>query len=446
MVKIRIFALILLAAGIGIGYFVANSTESRPFSLGLDLSGGTHLEYRADVSGVDQVEVRDSMESLRDVIERRVNLFGVAEPNVQTETTRLGEQGREHRLIVELPGVTDIDEAVAMIGQTPLLEFKTENPDFDPTATEAETEEEFLTYIDEAFVDTELTGRYLDKASLQFSQGGQGAALGGQPIVALNFDKTGAQLFQEITRDNIGKTVAIFLDGAPISVPTVQAEISGGEAIITGSFTVEEAKQLVGRLNSGALPVPIELVSTESIGPSLGAEAVTAGVEAGIIGFIVVGIFLILYYRVPGILAVVALGMYGVAMLALFKVMPVTLTSAGIAGFIISLGIAVDANILIFERMKEELRAGRTTYDAIKTGFQRAWLSIRDGNISSIISAAILFWFGTSLIKGFALTFGLGVLVSMITAITVTRFFLIAISAFGDTRVGKFLFKAGIAK
>lgn len=452
MWKTRVFAFILLLAGLAIGYFVVTSNESKPFALGLDLSGGTHLEYRADVSGLEDIQVKESMDALRDVIERRVNLFGVAEPNVQTETTRIGTEGREHRLIVELPGVTDVEEAIAMIGQTPLLEFKTENPNFDEASLEnltAEVGENGEVVLGDIFadfyLDTELTGRYLDKAQLQFDQGMMAGGMGGQPIVILNFDKTGAELFETLTRENIGKTIAIYLDGAPISTPVVQSEIIGGEATITGNFTVEEAKELVGRLNSGALPVPIELLATQSIGPSLGQGAIDAGIQAGLIGFIVVALFLILYYRVPGILAVVAMGIYGVLMLAIFKVVPVTLTSAGIAGFIISLGMAVDANILIFERMKEELRDGKTLTDAMKIGFDRAWLSIRDGNISSIISAVVLFWFGTSLIKGFALTFGIGVIVSMVTAITVTRFFLLAVSSSADTRIGKFLFKSGIS-
>jgi preprotein translocase subunit SecD len=445
MLKTRIFAFILLLAGLGLGYFVATSVQKTPFRLGLDLSGGTHLEYRADISTLPEDSVKDSVQALRDIIERRVNLFGVSEPNVQTETVRLGKDGVEQRLIVELPGVTDIDEAVALIGQTPVLEFKLENPDESMMVAAMESAQDGVFSIDEEglYIDTGLTGRYLKQARLDFSQTG---TVGGQPVVAITFDKEGSDLFATITRENIGRPVAIFLDGSLISAPTVQAEITGGEAIITGNFTVDEAKQLVGRLNSGALPVPIELVGTESIGPSLGAEAVKAGVYAGILSFMVVGVFLIMYYRFPGLLATIALGIYAIIMLAIFKFIPITLTAAGIAGFIISLGIAVDANILIFERMKEELRNGRGGFDAIKVGFDRAWLSIRDGNISSIISAVILFWFGTSLIQGFALTFGVGVFVSMITAITVTRFFIISFSGMADTKIGRFLFGSGISR
>lgn len=444
----RIISFIILIAAAGLSYFLMTSATSRPFQLGLDLSGGTHLEYNADVSALPEGSLRESLQSLRDVIERRVNLFGVSEPNVQSETVRLGQDGVQHRLIVELPGVTDIDEAVRLIGETPVLEFKLMNPDADETLSlgaDAIGEDGSISIDESAFdamyIDTGLTGRYLSQARLDFAQGSVGV---GNPIVALSFDREGTELFADITRNNIGQVVAIFLDGEIISAPVVQSAITDGDAIITGNFTLDEARALVGRLNAGALPVPITLVSTESIGPTLGAEAVEAGIFAGLIGLLAVIIFLIAFYRFPGFLASISLVIYGVVMLSLFKLIPVTLTAAGIAGFIISLGIAVDANILIFERMKEELRDGRATFDAITVGFDRAWRSIRDGNISSIISAIILFWFGTSLIQGFALTFGIGVFVSMLTAITVTRYFLKSWASFGETRIGRFLFKTGI--
>lgn len=443
----RIISIIILCVAGALGYLLVSTQQSRPFQLGLDLSGGTHLEYNADISALPEGSTRESLQSLRDIIERRVNLFGVSEPNVQSETVRLGQDGVQHRLIVELPGVTDIDEAVRLIGETPVLEFKLMNQDADAFSLDASSIGEDGTIsidesmFDDMYIDTGLTGRFLRQARLDFAQGSIGV---GNPIVALSFNREGSDLFAEITRNNIGQVVAIFLDGEIISSPVVQSAITDGEAIITGNFTLEEARSLVGRLNAGALPVPIELVATESIGPTLGAEAVEAGILAGMIGLIAVIIFLIAFYRFPGLLASVSLIIYGAVMLALFKFIPVTLTAAGIAGFIISLGIAVDANILIFERMKEELRDGRTTFDAITVGFDRAWRSIRDGNISSIISAIILFWFGTSLIQGFALTFGLGVFVSMITAITVTRYFLQSWSSFGETKIGRFLFKTGI--
>ena len=435
-----------------VGYWLYDNQEAKPFKLGLDLSGGSYLVYEADVKDVRPGEEDEAMAALRDVIERRVNLYGVAEPNVQTEVSKLGADEASYRLVVELPGVTDLQEAIEMIGQTPLLEFKLEDPNFDPENLPIVVDEEGNAEVslgaEEIFIDTGLTGRYLDRAVLQFSQGVAqgGGGFAGEPIIALEFDKEGGDLFAEITGQNVGNVLAIFLDGAPISTPVIQTEITGGQAIITGTFTPDEARQLVGRLNSGALPVPIELLSTQTIGPSLGQEAAEAGVMAGIYALLAVAVFLLLWYRLPGLVAVIALGLYTVIMLALFKTIPVTLTAAGMTGFIISLGIAVDANILIFERMKEELREDRTVFDSLKTGFKRAWAPIRDANISSLISATILFWFGTSLIKGFALTFGLGVLISMITAITATRVMLFAVAGQTTNSLKRKLFGTGFHK
>lgn len=465
MIMKRIWALIVLIAGLAVGYFVYSTTNGLGgdinnkygFKLGLDLSGGTSLVYRADVSNIDESEINDAMDSLRDVIERRINLFGVSETTVLVQDASFINEG-ENRIVIELPGVTDINEAVSMIGQTPLLQFKTERPEgpeqdklianFEAIQDKIISGEIPLSSIEDPyFVDTPLTGRYLERASLQFSQAGasSGSAFGGEPMVVLNFNKEGSELFEKITGENVNKIVAIYLDGAPISTPVVREAIGGGQAVISGNFTPEEAKQLVGRLNSGALPVPIELISTQSVGPSLGAEAVSAGVFAAIIGFAVLSLLLIFWYRLPGLIAVIALLIYSALMLSLFKIVPVTLTAAGIAGFIISLGMAVDANILIFERMKEEMRSGKTIVDSMQRGFERAWSSIRDSNLSSMISAVILFWFGTSLIQGFALTFGIGVLVSMISAISISKILLMGVSS-KDGKVMRFLFSNGVKK
>ena len=449
MWKTRITALLVLLVGIGITWFVYKSEPKAysdgnvrstflarfPFKLGLDLSGGTHLVYRADVSGVEAGQVGDAMASLRDIIERRVNLFGVAEPVVQVQEGSVGASN-EQRLIVDLPGVTDVNKAIELIGQTPLLEFKTENPKA-PTLDGETLPENFDP--NDYYVNTELTGRYLKRAILEFDPTTR------QAQVSLEFNDEGAKLFASITKANIGKTIAIFLDGAPISTPVVREEITGGKAQITGNFTPTEAKQLVGRLNSGALPVPISLVSTQTIGPSLGAEAVESGLRAALIGFIAIALFLIVWYRLLGLIAVVGLLMYTVIVLALFKLIPVTLTSAGIAGFIISIGMAVDANVLIFERIKEEIRGGRVPADAIATGFSRAWTSIRDSNTSSLITGMILFWFGTSLIQGFALTFVLGVLVSMLSAISISRLFMKSLGITRTTKFIAFLFGSGFS-
>lgn len=456
MLKTRITALLIVLLGVGLGFFVYKSEMAKmavapdktpsgflathPFKLGLDLSGGTHLVYKADVSQVDSLELKDSMNALRDIIERRVNIFGVSEPIVQIQNGGFSNAGEE-RLIVELPGVTDVSKAIEMIGQTPMLDFRTENPIKDAPQEITMGSDGKITVDPYAskYVRTDLSGRYLDKAILEFDQNT------GEAKVGLQFDAEGSALFEKITGENVGKSVAIFLDGEPISTPIVNEAISGGKAQISGNFTATEAKTLVGRLNSGALPVPISLISTQTIGPSLGEQATNAGVKAAIIGFLAIALFLIIWYRLPGVISVIALIMYSLIMLSVFKLLPVTLTAAGIAGFIISIGIAVDANVLIFERIKEELRGGEGISDGIHHGFKRAWLSVRDSNISSMITAVILFWFGTPLIKGFALVFLLGVIVSMISAISITRIFLYTLNIKKKNKFTSFLFGSGFS-
>ena len=412
--------------------------KTHPFRLGLDLSGGTHLTYKADISSVPAGQVGDSMNALRDVIERRINIFGVSEPVVQVQHSGF-VSGADEQLIVDLPGVTDVKQAVDMIGKTPLLEFKIEAPEGTPQKATVDKNGQVTLSLDSQFVPTELTGRYLKKATLEFDTNTR------EPKVSLQFDDTGTKLFAQITKSNIGKMVAIYLDGAPISTPVVREEIPNGQAVISGSFTPTEAKQLVGRLNSGALPVPISLLSTQTIGASLGDSATSAGVKAGIVGFALIALFLILWYRLPGVVAVLSLSIFTIIVLSLFKLIPVTLTTAGIAGFIISMGIAVDANVLIFERLKEELHAGRSIADAVSAGFTRAWSSIRDSNLSTIITAIILFWFGTSLIKGFALTLGLGVVISMFSAIIISKVFLSLLSFMKENKFTRFMFSSGLS-
>jgi len=427
---------------LGLTAFFVYSSESstsrvgkHPFKFGLDLVGGTELIYKADTSQIATGDISISMATLRDIIERRINIFGVSEPIIQVEEAGLISGHPDHRLIVELPGITDIDKAVALIGQTPLLEFRLEKEGV-KSLTEQQIASSSMTDL---FVPTGLTGRLLNKASLQFDQTSKNA------LVVLELNSEGKDLFAKITRENVGKVLGIFLDGNPISLPNIREEIKDGTAQITGGFTPEQAQILVRNLNYGALPVPIELVSTQSIGASLGEAALHAGVRAGMWGFIVTALFLILWYRLPGLVASLALTLYVFLSLSLFKLIPVTLTAAGVAGFILSIGMAVDANILIFERMKEELRAGKKLEESMHEGFRRAWLSIRDSNISSIITAVVLFWLGTSAVKGFALTLGLGVLVSMFTAITVSRTFLFAISASHESKATKFLFGSGVS-
>lgn len=443
MLKTRMIALFVLIAAGAVGFFVyySQTHQIRPFKLGLDLAGGTHLVYKADVSKIATSDVAVSMDALRNVIERRVNLFGVSEPIVQVEQGGvLGSKDAAQKLIVELPGITDVDEAVKSIGQTPLLEFFILNTKDAQAVNDNKdlTAEQKNEAIAKLFMSTGISGRMVQKAQLQFNQ------TTGEPTVALTFNTEGRELFAATTKANVGNVIGMFLDGAPISLPVVREEITDGTAQISGAFTIDEAKKLVRDLNYGALPVPIELISTQTVGASLGQSALKGGVNAGIWAFIVIAAFLILWYRLPGVVATLALAVYAAIMLALFKLIPVTLTAAGIAGFILSIGMAVDANILIFERMKEELARGKSTWDAMHEGFARAWLSIRDSNISSILTGAILYYFGsTSVVTGFALVFVMGVLVSMFTAITASRLFLYAVAPKRQNRFTTFLLSNG---
>jgi len=433
----RVSGIAILLIGAVLGWYVYSSQidGSRPFRLGLDLSGGTQLLYAADLSAIAPTQIEDSMDALRETIERRVNLFGVGEPIVQREKGSSVAGGGEERLIVELPGITDTQEAIAMIGATPVLEFRM-------LKDESALPQEDATSTDAFFGPAILTGRNVARAELQFGQGQGGLA--NEPVVVLNFDSEGTQIFADTTKANVGKTFGIFLDGQIISMPVIREEIPGGTAVISGSFTPESARQLVRDLNFGALPVPIELVSTQTVSGTLGDEAVRDGMLAGAIGFGAVVLFMLLWYRLPGLLASLALLFYVALSLALFKLIPVTLTAAGIAAFILSIGMAVDANVLIFARMREEIKKGKAINDAVNDGFARAWLSIRDSNISSIITAIILFWFGTSIIKGFALVFGLGVIVSMLSALTISRTFLLALAPQSDSKLARFLFGSGV--
>jgi protein-export membrane protein SecD len=595
-----------------------------PLVLGLDLQGGTRLEYVADLSKIPEADKPAAMEGVRDVIERRVNSLGVSEPLVQVT-----KAGNDWRLSIELAGVKDISEAVKAIGETPTLDFREENPEAGRALTDAEnkqladenaeikkkadaalakaksgtsveelaraesedavskdnggdmgwtsartdlkgladklrgtaagavagdviddgarfyvaqvlekkdmgqevqashlliswtgaassastsTKEQALAKIldikkeitaanftelakkyseepgaatsggdlgwfvkgdmvqqfedaafalkkgevsdvvespfgfhlifkaDERMLEdvhvravaytkkqvsdianiepwkrTELTGKHLERAQLEFDQ------RTGASQVSLQFDSEGAKMFAELTKKNIGKTIGIFLDDQPISVPTVNQEITGGQAVITGSFTIAEAKLLAQRLQAGALPVPISIIAQQNVGPSLGADSVQKSVTAGLVGFALVAIFAVLLYRVPGIAAVVVLLVYVIINMMLYRLIPVTLTLSGIAGFILSIGMAIDSNVLVFERLKEELASGRALRDALEESFKRAWTSIRDGHITILISSLVLFGFSSSMIKGFAFTLGLGTLISLFTATVATR-------------------------
>ncbi len=487
---------------------------------GLDLQGGTELIYETDTSQIPEAERALAVEAARDLIERRVNIFGVTEPVIQTVKTEDG-----WRLMVSLPGIKNVAEAIKMIGETPVLEFKEQAQPKEITPEEKKEIEEYnkkakklaqdvlknalqlgsdfsilaetysedlgskkqsgdlgwfkkgemVSTFEEAvfnklrlneitkelvetpfgfhiikktgerkndqgetevrashilirtkseeeikelagqWVYTGLTGKQLKTARLVFNPETN------EPEVSLEFNNEGAKLFADITSRNIGKQVAIFLDGLPISAPVVREAITGGKAVITGKFSVPEAKELAQRLSAGALPVPIKLISQQNIGASLGMIGVEKSFIAGIIGFLLVVIFMIFFYGRYGFVAAVALLIYILITLAIFKLIPVILTLAGIAGFIISIGMAVDANVLIFERIKDERARGRAGFTLIEDSFRHAWTAIRDSNITTLISCFILYQFGTGLVKGFGLTLGIGVLVSMFTAIVVTK-------------------------
>lgn len=543
---------------------VLPKAPDRQFNLGLDLKGGTQLVYEADVSNILERDRSSSLEGVRDVIERRVNATGVSEPLIQVNRTLSGE----YRIIAELAGISDIDEAIAMIGDTPILEFKEQdeealNISLEESSLSAQEEglsrannllQEALsnnsllnledgeleqeiwisqtnnpiiynivsqlenvgihpevivnngTYqivelldqrmasnpfldddfnedkeykvnilniygsielpslsLDEGWKNTELTGQHVRRAVLQFNPND------GSPEVSLEFNSEGARLFAEITKRNIGLPVAIFLDNYPISIPTVNEEIPDGKAVISGQFNVQEARLLVQRLNTGALPVPIKLIGQQTVGASLGEKSINNSFTAAIYGFLFVALFMLAFYRLPGLISIISLLIYVLAVLTIFKIMPillalffvllliilfslvfnelkifdglpsmvlffivisfliyyainpVTLTLAGLTGFILSIGMAVDANILIFERMKEELRSGKSLSTAIDEGFRRAWPSIRDGNITTILVCFVLMTFGTGLVKGFGATLFIGVSISMFSSIVITR-------------------------
>lgn len=369
----------------------------KPTKLGLDLVGGSRIVLEAQTTDTIAKITPDMMSSLQFAIENRVNALGVAETVVQ--------QTGEKRLLVEIPNISDPAKAKEFLGETAELEFKK------PLDNQ---------YGATGWAPTGLTGKDVKKALISTSPGGQW-------VVSLEFNDKGTKKFGQLTQELVGKPMAIFFNGDMQSAPVIQEPILGGHAQISGGdsgFAYEEAKKMVDLLNAGALPVPAKIIEESLVGPTLGADSIAKSKTAGIIGIGLVMIFMLLYYRLPGAIADVALIIYSLLVFAVFKIVPVTLTLAGIAGFILSIGMAVDANILIFERTKEELKAGRTLFTAINAGFDRAFTSIFDSNMTTIITCVILYFLGTSIIKGFALTLIIGVLISMFTAITVTKNFM----------------------
>lgn len=379
--------------------------------LGLDLQGGTHLVLTADMKDIKQEDREKAIESARSVIERRVNFYGVSEPVVQTSKV-----GEEYRIVVELAGVTDVNQAKDLVGQTARLEFR-KLKDASESASVASTVENTDS--------TGITGKDLKSADPAFGQGGEG------PQISFKMTPEGATKLATVSKDLEGKKMPIFLDDKLLMDPVVREPIVNGEGRITGSFSTNDAKKIAIQLNAGALPVPVKISTEKTVGASLGQDSVNRSLLAGLIGMSTVSVFMILFYGWFGVVAVVALIIYTLINISLFKLIPVTLTLAGIAGFILSVGMAVDANILTFERIREERRNGQRLPIALEVGFKRAWTSIRDSNISSLITAAILYWFGTGTVRGFALTLALGIITSMFTALVISRTIL---RAFRGTR------------
>lgn len=405
LVKIVLILLVAVACGfVSFGYPLFG--KKFELSLGLDLSGGSHLIFEADTTGLEESKKELAIKSLRNVIEKRVNLFGLSESSVQTSNF----EGKD-RIIVELPGINDPKEATILIGQTAQLLFaEVIEIKSDPDATPSSQ-----------IMPTDLTGADLKSATTVFDQNT------GKPSVSIEFNDEGSKKFEEITGRNIGKPVAIILDNDIISAPNVNEKIIGGQAQISGGFTVEEAEKLSVQLNAGALPVPVKLVEEKTVGATLGADSVQKSIKAGLIGLIMVMVFMILLYGKYGIVADVALIIFGIITLAIYKVVPITLTLPGIAGFLLSVGMAVDSNILIFERLKEEIKT-KPFSQALEISFGRAWDSIRDANVATLVTAFILanpldwsFLHVSGPVRGFAITLALGIGISLFTGIVVSR-------------------------
>ncbi|MDO8621565.1 MAG: protein translocase subunit SecD [Candidatus Levybacteria bacterium] len=388
------------------------------FRKGLDLAGGTSITYKANMSSIPNSQRNQALESAKTIIEKRINLFGVSEPLVQTANVN-----GEGRIIVELPSV-NIDQAKRIIGTTASLSFWEEGASGSAKlASSSAYPLGILETLGPNAIKTDLGGRDLQETSVTFDSNT------GKPQVQLSFTSSGSQKFANITTKNVNKIVAIVLDDRVIEAPRVNTPILNGNAVITGGFTFEQAKDLSTQLNAGALPVPLIPLEQHTVDATLGSTSLNMSLFAGALGFIIIVIFMSVSYGRLGILASVALSLYALFVLTIFKISAltpygITLTLSGVAGFILSIGMAVDANILIFERIKEETRLKKPQDIAIELGFSRAWASIRDSNISTLITSAILYQFGTGTVRGFALVLAIGVLVSMFSAIVITRTFL----------------------
>jgi preprotein translocase subunit SecD len=381
------FAIILFFISI---FFAFDNTILK-FKYGLDLEGGVILTYNADLSNIKKEDYNDILAATKDLIERRINTLGISETNISYY--------RSGKIIVEIPSIKNPEEAISVIGKTPFLEFRTTQS----IGTET------------IFIPTELTGKYLKTANVVFE------TQTGLPVVSLELTNEGAKIFEKLTRENLGKPIGIFIDNNLISAPVVREVISGGKAIIEGNFSLQQAKELAANLKQGALPIPLRLGGVNQINPTLGSEFKEKMLKSGVIGFLLIIIFMIIYYKKQGLIASLCLIFYVFYNLFIFKLIGVVLTLSSITGFILSVGMAVDANILIAERIKEERKKIQDIQKAITNGFNRAWTSIRDSNITTIISSIIIYFITTSFVRGFALTLFIGVLISLLTAFYLTK-------------------------
>jgi preprotein translocase subunit SecD len=398
---------------VSLNFFGKRLDSDLPLKQGLDLQGGMQVVLQADMTEIDEADREDALISAQEIIRRRVDLYGVSEPVIQTSRA-----GSDYRLIIELPGVSDPKEALNLVGTTAQLDFRIEVV----LESDDEASDSAQLFANPIFTPTELTGSELKRATPQFDPNT------GEPVIALQFDEKGTELFAALTTDNVGKRIGIFIDGIPVVAPVVSTAILDGKAIMTGGFDVEEAKQLSIQLNAGALPVPIQILEQRTIGANLGEESIKQSVFAGLVGLGLVIIFMILNYGFHGSVAALALVIYSILTIAAYKILGVTLTLPGIAGLLLSIGMAVDANILIFERFKEEFRVGHSYANSLELGFGRAWESIKDANLATIITALVLinplnldFLNRSGLVRGFGVTLLVGVLLSLFTGVVVSR-------------------------
>lgn len=408
--SLTVFKHTLYRPNLSFSFLGKNIDLTSDLKYGLDLAGGAQLTFQADTSKVPTQELNNALNSLRENIQRRVNMFGVSEATVQ-----LSKQGDNHRLSVELPGVSNIDQAIDLIGQTARLEFKGQAA-LAPEATAS------ATYADVFKDNLNLNGSHLEQASVTLD------TKNSQPVVSLKFNQEGANLFAKATKKYLGKQIAIFLDDEILTAPVVQNEILDGNAIITGDFTADRAKLLSTQLNAGALPIPIKLIAQSQVGASLGLDTINQGIKAGLVGIAIVSAFMLLNYGFLGFVSILVLFIYTILTIAVYKLLPVTLTFPGLVGLLLSIGMALDSNILIFSRLKEELSHGRPWSVAMELAFGKAWHAIKDANICTIITGLILFNpFGwqflnsSGMVRGFAATLLLGIVLSLFTGVFITR-------------------------